>query len=354
MNKKKLIGIGIGILIIVIALLGMGSIHEFSGEHLLKIFRSPITGILVLITGILLMVLSSDKAVEHSAIFASALGISPLMIGLVLVSLGTDLPEIANSIISSSLGHADIDIGDSMGSVFTQLTLVFGLLPLLGRSFRVKRKEIIVMGGCLILAIMLVISVIEKGYVSRINAIFLVGSWPIYMLITNTIVGRDSLNHIGSIQAVKGKIYHVSIAVLGFVGVALGAYAVVRSIIMLSEAFGVPEYLISFFLASIGTSLPELVVDLTALRKKQYEIVVGDIIGSCIVDASVSIGIGLSLFPQAVSGELARTTVIYTLFASLAVISILVARERVDKKVGIIFIVLYLFSYTFLINKLIP
>jgi len=93
MNKKKLIGIGIGILIIVIALLIMDSIHEFSGERLLKIFKSPVTGILVLITGILLMVLSSNKAVEHSAILASALGISPLMIGLVLVSLGTDLPE---------------------------------------------------------------------------------------------------------------------------------------------------------------------------------------------------------------------------------------------------------------------
>jgi len=354
MSKKKLIGIKIGILIITIALIIMDSIHEFSGEHLLKIFDSPIAGILVIIAGIVLMVLSSNKAVEHSAILASALGISPLMIGIVLVSLGTDLPEIVNSIISSSLGHADIDIGDSMGSVLTQLTLVFGLLPLLGRSFRVKRKEIIVMGGCLILAIMLVISVVEKGYVSRINALFLVGSWPIYMLITKTIVGRDGLNHVGSTQAVKSKVYHVSIAVLGFVGVAVGAYAVVSSVIMLSEAFKVPEYLVSFFLVGFGTSLPELVVDLTALRKKQYGIVIGDIIGSCIVDASLSIGIGLVLFPQAVSGKLARMTILYILFASLAVISILVARERVDKKAGIIFIALYLFSYIFLINKLIP
>lgn len=353
MNKKKLIGIGIGILIIVIALLIMDSIHEFSGERLLKIFESPITAILVLIAGILLMVLSSNKAVEHSAILASALGISPLMIGLVLVSLGTDLPEIVNSIVSSSLGHADIDIGDSIGSVLTQLTLVFGLLPFLGRSFRVKRKEIIVMGACLILAIMLVISVVEKGYVSRTNALFLVGSWPIYILITKTLVGRDGLNHVGSIKTAKRKIYHISIAVLGFVGVAVGAYAVIRSVTILSEALGVPEYFISFFLMSIGTSLPELVVDLAALRKKQYEIVIGDIIGSCIVDASFSTGIGLVLFPQAVSGELASPTILYTLFVSLVVISILVARERVDKKTGIIFIVLYLFSYTFLINKFI-
>lgn len=219
----------------------MDSIIEFSDERLLKIFKSPVTGILVLITGILLMILSSSKAVEHSVILASTLGISPLMIGLVLVSLGTDLPEIVNSIVSSSLGHADIDIGDSMGSVLTQLTLVFGLLPFLGRSFRVKRKEIIVMGGCLILSIMLVISIVEKGYVSRTNALFLVGSWPIYMLITKTIVGRDGLNHVGSIKAFKRNIYHFLIAGLGFVGVAIGSYAVIRSVIMLSEELRSPS-----------------------------------------------------------------------------------------------------------------
>jgi len=72
---------------------------------------------------------------------------------------------------------------------------------------------------------------------------------------------------------------------------------------------------------------------------------IGDIIGSCIVDASLSIGIGQVFFPQAVSGELASTTILYTIFASFMVISILALRERVDKKAGVIFIALYLLSY---------
>lgn len=65
----------------------------------------PVFWIGVLVAGILLMALSSDKAVEHSVILASALGLSPLMIGLIIVSLGTDLPEIVNSIVSCALGH---------------------------------------------------------------------------------------------------------------------------------------------------------------------------------------------------------------------------------------------------------
>jgi len=301
--------------------------------------------IVTLIGGILLTAFSSDKAVEHSVILASALGISPLLIGLILVSLGTDLPEIVNSIVSCALGHGNIDAGDSMGSVLTQITLVFGLLPFFGRAFKVKRKEILVIGGCEVLALMLAFSIVEKGYISRINGLFLVGSWPIYMFITRTLTRKGIKKNIDTSQIFKSKNYHISIAMLGFIGVAVGAYAMIQSAVMLSAALKIPEYLISFFLLSIGTSLPELAVDLMAIRKKEYEIAIGDIIGSCIVDASLSIGIGQVLFPQAVSGELASTTILYTIFASFTVISILALRERMDKKAGIIFIALYSLSY---------
>ena len=309
-----------------------------------------ILGVLILVAGILLMVLSSDKAVEHSIILASALGISPLMIGFTLVSIGTDLPEIVNSIVSCALGHGNINAGDSIGSVLTQLTLIFGILTFFAVSFKVKRREILVTGACLILALMLVVSIVEKGYISRVNALFLVGSWPIYLLITRTIVGRGAPRASNSTQTIKNKrLHHIIVAALGFIGVAVGAYGVVQSVIMLSATLKIPEYVISFFLVAIGTSLPELTVDLTALRKRQYEIVIGDIIGSCVVDATLSIGIGQAFFPQAVSSQLASITTLYTMFASLMVIFTLAVRGRVDKKAGIIFIALYLLSYTLLI-----
>ena len=309
-----------------------------------------IYGAIILVAGILLMTLFSDKAVEHSVILASALGISPLMIGFTLVSIGTDLPEIVNSIVSCALGHGDINAGDSIGSVLTQITLVFGILTFFGASFKVKRKEILVTGACLILALMLVVSIVEKGYISRINAFFLVGSWPIYMLITRAIAGRGDSETLNLTRTIEyRRLHHILIAALGFIGVAIGAYAVVQSVIMLSATLEIPEYIISFFLVAIGTSLPELAVDLTALRKRQYGIVIGDIIGSCVVDASLSIGIGQVFFPQTVSSQLASITTLYTMFASLVVISTLAVREKVDKKAGIIFIALYLLSYTLLI-----
>lgn len=149
-----------------------------------------IYAVLGLIAGIALLAYSSDKAVEHSISIASRLGISPIMIGLLIVSLGTDLPEISNSIISSAIGHGDINVGDSFGSVLTQVTLILGLVAIIGVTFKVKRDEVIVIGACEILALIAAVSIVEKGYISRMNAFFLVASWPLLMLIIKNIIKK--------------------------------------------------------------------------------------------------------------------------------------------------------------------
>jgi len=310
-----------------------------------------ILAILGLTFGIALIIFSSLKAVKHSAILAAALGISPLIIGVTLVSIGTDIPEIFNSIISCSLGHGDIDVGDSVGSDLTQLTLVFGLLPLITGVIWVRRRDIIILGACEILSLIVIFSVVEKGYITRLNAIMMVGSlgiyiWLIYNANKESILQR--VEKIERIEAPKSKKFHLLIAALGFGGVALAAYMIVESVIVLSNVLNIHEYIISFFIVAVGTSLPELAVDINALRLKHHEIAIGDIIGSCIVDSTLSIGIGQVLFPQAVTAALAVPTVLYTLMASFIVFVTIVARGKVDKKAGILFIFLYSMSYIFL------
>ena len=310
-----------------------------------------IIAILVLICGISIIIFSSIKAVKHSAILAAALGVSPLIIGVTLVSIGTDMSEIFNSIISCSLGHGDIDVGDSVGSDLTQLTLVFGLLPLITGVIYVHRKDIIILGACEILSLMLIFSVVEKGYITRLNAIMMVGSLGIYIwLIYNA--NKDSIEErvemIEKIETPKSKKFHLLIAVLGFGGITIAAYMIVESVIVLSSVLDIHEYIISFFIVAVGTSLPELAVDINALRLGHHSIAIGDIVGSCIVDSTLSIGIGQVLFPQAVTASLAIPTVLYTLIVSFIVFITIAVRRKVDKKAGILFISLYFMSYVFL------
>jgi cation:H+ antiporter len=302
--------------------------------------------VLGLIAGLILLVFSSDTAVEHSVDIASALGASPLIIGLVLVSIGTDLPEVVNSIMASQMGHGDINVGDSLGSILGQITLVLGLLPFLVGNFKVKRKEVLVVGACEILSLIIVMAIVEKGYITRVNAFFLILSWLLFTLIVRNFT--KDIKHKNRKTSDRGYFYHFRRAALGFAGVAIGAYFVIQSVISLSEIFNISEYIVSFFAVAIGTSLPELFVNVTAARKNQYELTIGNTIGSCIFDACFSIGIGPLIFPISLSANLAMITGVYALFGSIMVILTLAFKEKVNRKMGVFFIVLYLFSYIML------
>lgn len=169
------------------------------------------------------------------------------------------------------------------------------------------------------------------------------------MLITRKVTAKNVTEKEHAVPRTDRKpSYHLVVASLGFMGVAIGAYAVIQSVITLSAVVDIPEYLISFFIVAIGTSLPELVVDLTAIRKKQYKLAIGNAVGSCIVDATLSCGIGPLIFPIEVTGKLAMITGLYAILASIVVILTLALREKVDKKAGALFIVLYLLSYAML------
>jgi cation:H+ antiporter len=143
----------------------------------------------------------------------------------------------------------------------------------------------------------------------------------------------------------RSKKHHLFIASIGFIGVTISAILIVQSVITLSQLLNIHEYIISFFVLSIGTSLPELAVDIKALRIKEHSIAIGDIIGSCIVDSTLSIAIGQALWPQAVTAELALPTILYTLFASFVVVFVVAIRRKVDKKSGVLFIAIYFCSY---------
>ncbi|MFX1324613.1 MAG: sodium:calcium antiporter, partial [Promethearchaeota archaeon] len=209
-----------------------------------------ILAILGLTGGLALIIFSSMKAVRHSAILASALGISPLIIGVTLVSIGTDISEIFNSITSCAIGHGDIDVGDSVGSDLTQLTLVFGLLPLITGVIYIHRRDIIILGACEILSLIVIFSIVEKGYITRLNALLMVGSLGIYIWLIYNANKASILERVEMIEEIeigKSKAYHLLIAIISFIGVSIASIAIIYSVIYISRLINVHEYIISFF-----------------------------------------------------------------------------------------------------------
>lgn len=146
-------------------------------------------------------------------------------------------------------------------------------------------------------------------------------------------------------EPTRSTLSHVILALTAFAIVGLAASGLIKSIIAISSHFGVPEYILSFFGAAIGTSLPELAVEFTALKRNQRQMALGDIFGSCLVDASLSIGIGPLLFPTTVSANLALKGSMLAIAALVVAGTLLSLRQKHDKFSGATLIIIYLFGY---------
>lgn len=299
--------------------------------------------VVVMLAGFAMAVFFSRRALKHATALSAGTRLPPFIIGVTLLAIGTDLPEIANSIVASISGNGDINVGDSVGSAATQSTLVLGLLPLLGGAFAVGRRQIFSIGGVTVGTLVLGAILMADGDISRIDALLLIGGFLLGTAFTWLNLPEAPPAAETAADDKRWQIAGKALLALAFVG--LGATAAVWAIDNLARRLEVPEYILAFFLASVGTSLPELVVDVTAVRQGRTQLAVGDALGSSFVDSTLSIAAGPIMIPVAVSTDLVLRGSIAAAVAIGAVTVILGARRRHDPPSGLILIALYLAFY---------
>ena len=258
--------------------------------------------ILAIVAGLALAILASRRAVAHLTALVAGSRIPPFYLGLTLVAIGTDLPELANSIASALSGHGDINVGDSIGSATTQISLVLGLLPLFVGAIAIQRNQVALLGGVTTISLVIGIVLMSDGEISRADAGVLILIW---LMASVALWRQGTLKAPELAEEHSRRGYHgvAAMACLALVGV--GATLAVRAFVEVSEFLSVPEYLISFFVASLGTSLPELVVDVTAILRAEHQLAIGGIFGASLVDSTLSLAIGPLLAPTLVTASLA-------------------------------------------------
>ncbi len=295
------------------------------------------------VVGFLLAILGSRAAVEHATALARRWQLPGFIVGMTLLALGTDLPEIANSIAASASGNGDVNVGDSIGSAATQLTLVLGLLPFFGRPQLGGRRGLLAAGLLTAAALGLGTGLVADGFLSRPDGLILVGSWIAATWVIATLE-PDTMHQLALDVEEPDELSvlnRVGRTVFSLAVVAVGATVAVWGVVEFAESVGVPAYIISFFGASLGTSLPELVVVVTAIRRGQTDLAIGDAFGASLIDSTLSIGIGPSLFPTDVTASLAvRGSVTAGLIALF--VALLFSRiQEHDRRTGVLLLMLY-------------
>ena len=240
----------------------------------------------IFVVGLVLTIKGGDWFVDSASWFAEATGIPKFVVGATVVSFATTLPELLVSVRAAMNGSAQLAIGNAVGSVTANTTLIMGV-SLVAMAGVVSRKSFAMKGGLLLVAVVGLTLLSLSGALPTWSAFVL---WAIFIvfMISNLVEGKKSAEVESTVEFDKKDIpSKILFFVLGTASIVFGAEFLVSSGKTIAAGIGISETIIGFTVIALGTSLPELVTTLTAIRKKENSLSVGNIIGANIIDTTL-------------------------------------------------------------------
>ena len=240
----------------------------------------------VFAVGLVLTIKGGDWFVDSASWFAEATGIPKFVVGATIVSFATTLPELLVSVRAAMNGSAQLAIGNAVGSVTANTTLIMGV-SLVAMAGVINRKSFSLKGSLLLAAIIGLTVLSVNNSLPTWSAYVL---WAIFLvfMISNLIEGKKGAEG-DEIDAHEKKEIpsKVLFFIIGTASIVFGAEFLVSSGKTIATEIGISETIIGFTVIALGTSLPELVTTLTAIRKKESSLSVGNIIGANIIDTTL-------------------------------------------------------------------
>ena len=236
--------------------------------------------------GLVLTIKGGDWFVDSASWFAEITGIPKFVVGATIVSFATTLPELLVSVRAAMNGSAQLAIGNAVGSVTANTTLIMGV-SLVAMAGVVSRKEFSLKGGLFLASVVGLTLLSLSGSLPVWSAFVL---WAIFLafMVSNVIEGKKSASAEKAISYEKKEIpSKILFFVLGTAAIVFGAEFLVSSGKTIASGIGISETIIGFTVIALGTSLPEFVTTLTAIRKKENSLSVGNIIGANIIDTTL-------------------------------------------------------------------
>ena len=271
--------------------------------------------VLILIAGFLLLVKGADWFVDGAASLAERMGIPQLVVGLTIVAVGTSMPEAAVSIASALKNNPEIAIGNVVGSNTLNILLILGLTALI-HPIRIQRSTIrYEMPFMIAVTLLLTAFGISGSRISRTEGVIFWGLFILYFvylfwlsrnhrkqgtedlkdsaasgITAASVSAEESVETKGGKQQKHSILWYLAEILIGGAMVVWGSDLVVDSATVLAGMFGMSDRMIALTIVAFGTSLPELVTSVTAARKGNADLAVGNVVGSNIFNILMIIG----------------------------------------------------------------
>jgi len=235
-----------------------------------------------------ILIWGADKFVESSSVLAKKFGVNELTIGLTVVALGTSAPEIFVGISSVLNQSESIAMGTVVGSNISNIALIFGV-SCIGISFKPKNTPFIQFLPFLISALVLGLC-LQDLQISPIESVLLLIVFLYFLYVIFKYKSLESLSNLDNESSQSNSVVSIFL-ITGLLALILGSrYAVIYAE-NIAILLNISELVIGLTIIAIGTSLPELAATISALLKKKTDMVVGNVIGSNILNITLVVPI---------------------------------------------------------------
>ena len=302
---------------------------------------SNILPYLLLVLGFVFLIKGADLFVDGSSSIAKHMKIPSVIVGLTIVAMGTSAPEASVSITAAIAGNSDISLGNIVGSNIFNFLVVIGvsamIFPIISHKDIIKRDLWWNLG---ITGLLLVLMLDNK--IGRIDGIILLLGMALYLfvVIRNALKNRTEESKEELISVPKSIMFMI----IGLAAIICGGNFVVDNASIIAKSLGLSETLIGLTIVAIGTSLPELVTSITAAKKKEAGIALGNAVGSNIFNILFILGASSALTPINVAPELFIDTIIL-IAVGIMIFIFAYTGKKTNRTEGIICTLLYV-AYT--------
>ena len=314
---------------------------------------------ILLIAGIFLLVKGSNYLIDGASNVGKYLKIKPIIIGLTLLAFGTSLPELAINIFSALKGATDINLGNIIGASIANLLLILGVSCLI---ITIKVKHSIVKRGIpftifsILLLLLLVNDSILNGsnLLSRFDGIILLICFGVFVYYVYMLGKKDKELIPEELDPPKSSKFATTMMILaGIAALFIGGKLVTDAAVEIARTLSVSEFLISATVISVGSTLPELFVSVTAALKKNLDFVVGNIVGSNIFNILFILGISAIINPIPFNAMFNFDLIFLFAITSVLITFMYAGRKKheLERWNSYIFLGLYVFYITFLIAR---
>ncbi len=283
------------------------------------------------------IVKSADYFTQSAERIGLYIGLSPFIIGTIILSIGTSLPELATSIAAVFQHHSEIVVADVVGSNTTNILLVVGLSIVFSKNTTLDHNASLVDLPILVASAFFVYLSFIEGSFNIIQGVFFLLALAVYVSYaasTKKVFLEESDN--------KLSLKDPLLLILSVVFLNFGSKYTIKSIVQIATILNISPGVIAATAIALGTSLPELLVSVTAAKKGKLDIAIGNVIGSNIFNAFGVIGIS-SIFGEIHIGQsTAKIGIPYMLISTLLLVFV-VQNKKLSKWVGITFLILYFY-----------